>query len=299
MFPKKIPLDLHGCEIKVVANIADPYVMDANLTTEDAREIGIEAVVFRNILRKMNLTQNLITTTYLAYSYRFPNGTVIGTHEYLSKGECDLVYGQKWNAIFLSEVFDNTYVHYTDSFTWHVPAALPDELLNSPLEILLVPNIVQSLQQSQISRDLAVLKKGHMIPLKDMADISMKPANGIAFFGAVCRTKYVMRKLYSSPDGKPKVYMIKPSFHAVTLTMHMVRGFPLLDRMNDIIFRSIAAGFHAKWMNDVEAPTIMEQSELRPLRAGDFRGAYIILALGYLCAILCYMVELKLFVNNN
>ncbi|GLV38117.1 hypothetical protein CBL_10084 [Carabus blaptoides fortunei] len=192
MFPKKIPSDLHGCEIKVVANIVDPYVMDANLTTEDARKIGIEAAFLRHILIKMNLTLNLITTTYLELSFMFPNGTVIGTHEYLLKGECDLVY-----------------------------------------------------------------------------------------------------------DGNPKIYMFKQAFATVMLTMHTSKGFPLLDRMNDIILQSMAAGFHVKWMHDIEVLKSSKESELRPLRTDDFRGAFIILALGYLTAILSFVVELKKYVSNN
>ncbi|GLV32026.1 hypothetical protein CBL_12018 [Carabus blaptoides fortunei] len=310
MFPNKVPLVLPGCEIRVVANIAMPFVMDATLPVEDSRKIGMEAVILKNILGRINLTQKLIASTYSTLSFIFSNGTVVGTHSYLAEGKCDLVYGQKWNAYFFADYFDNTHSHHIESSKWHVPLALPGQqwtnillafdypLWLSVLIMLFCMILVTwlfgfiSTQTGRYSSlglcslkiwymllmgssgspsDLAILKKGYVVTMEEIRNIWLDFPKDTALLGPTTLSNFVLWLLQYYSD---------------------VKGFPLVERMGDIILRSMAAGFNAKWQRDLEPYRTPEKNELRVLTTEDITGVYIILALGCLIAILSFIIEI-------
>lgn len=68
IFPPKIPLDLGGCKLRMMAYPMIPYVLNLNASREKAAKAGIETAIIHVLSKRMNFTGNI---KYMGYFFVF------------------------------------------------------------------------------------------------------------------------------------------------------------------------------------------------------------------------------------
>lgn len=65
IFPPKIPLDLRGCKLKMMAYPMIPYVLNINASREKSAKAGIEIAIIHVLSQRMNFTGKLMYTFFI------------------------------------------------------------------------------------------------------------------------------------------------------------------------------------------------------------------------------------------
>lgn len=125
MYPEKIPNDVNGCEIRMMAYPMIPYVINLKANREKASKAGLEVTIVHVLSQRMNFTTKYIPHNHsfwgfkdLSNKYQFMFGS-------LYNKECDLTLGMQFgNASHVID-FDGSYVHLMDASVWWVPIAMP------------------------------------------------------------------------------------------------------------------------------------------------------------------------------
>lgn len=121
-FPNKVPDDMKGCEIRILAYVIPPYVINI-LAKKDVRKAGFEIMIINLVAERMNMNTTYLITSYPHWGYIMEDGTCIYMLKVLFEKKADVVFGMViGNESFLS-VFDTTLFHVTESIVWFVPSA--------------------------------------------------------------------------------------------------------------------------------------------------------------------------------
>lgn len=79
--------------------------------------------------------------------------------------------------------------------------------------------------------------------------------------------KSVAGLYYTNDDGSPMVAALDTKYISLSIPIcgYATKGFPLLDRYNEIAFRLHAGGFLAKWLRDIDS-SFYGRSSKDPIR---------------------------------
>lgn len=103
---------------------------------------------------------------------------------------------------------------------------------------------------------------------------------------------------FVTANGEPELYTFKDRIVLLMGLMPMSRGFPLMQRINDLLVRITEAGFLHFWFSNLkETPAIIAKgvnSNQLKLSLDNLQGAFFLLAIGILLASLVFIVELVL-----
>lgn len=125
-FPRKVPLDMHGCPISLAANIYPPLVLNPYLTEDNAGKGGSEVSLVHNIVRHMNM-RSTITAGPTQFSVKFENGSYRGVLSHVAEGRVHLGYGTVFpNMTYFQDMDVTVFYHYVQ-LSWVVPTALPSK----------------------------------------------------------------------------------------------------------------------------------------------------------------------------
>lgn len=72
-------------------------------------------------------------------------------------------------------------------------------------------------------------------------------------FKSVKIAKYLIPKIYTNSDGRPKLFQLKDVLTIYKIHMKMIRGLPYYQRINQLIPRIIENGLFSKWSADIES----------------------------------------------
>lgn len=103
---------------------------------------------------------------------------------------------------------------------------------------------------------------------------------------------------FVTANGEPELYTFKDRIVLLMVLMPMSRGFPLMQRINDLLIRITEAGFLTFWFSNLkETPAIIAtglNSNQLKLSLDNLQGAFFLLAIGMLLASLVFIVEFVL-----
>lgn len=105
---------------------------------------------------------------------------------------------------------------------------------------------------------------------------------------------YLIPRYYSYPNGKSMLYTFGEVEFVVWVKYFTYKGFPFLERVNQLIFLLQSSGFIAKWENDIAFVQRkgLDISEHKTLSLSHLEGAFYILVLGIITSIVIFLFEI-------
>lgn len=121
MYPDKVPNNLQGCKINVVAILIPPYVINPWGDKSHPSKSGIEVTILHIIAKQFNFTERYLKHGLTNWGFRFANGTYTGLYTYLLTKQADLFFGLAPSQF--NEDFDMSLPIVMEETTWWVPSA--------------------------------------------------------------------------------------------------------------------------------------------------------------------------------
>ncbi|GLV45960.1 Ionotropic receptor 7c [Carabus blaptoides fortunei] len=115
IFPQKVPLDLNGCEVKIMPYVIPPYVIDYNITEDDPGRAGIEVTIMRNVAKRMNFRIRMIKNFYSHWGYRYPDGNYSMMYKDLLDYKTEMIFGFANGNASHNMDLDASFQHLHDS----------------------------------------------------------------------------------------------------------------------------------------------------------------------------------------
>ncbi|GLV45941.1 Ionotropic receptor 7c [Carabus blaptoides fortunei] len=123
LFPRKVPDNLNGCEIKLMAYLIPPYVLNISANREDPTVAGLEVTIMHIIAEELNLTERYISHNFTSWGEKLPNGTITNMFKALDDHDAELIFGMVPLNSPEDHEFESTLIHVTESLIWWVPMA--------------------------------------------------------------------------------------------------------------------------------------------------------------------------------
>lgn len=125
MFPPKIPLNMNGCNLRIMAFPMIPYVIDIDSSRNEPNLAGLEITILNALSEKMNFTQIYVPCPYKSWGFKDSTGKYQMMFKSLFNNETDIITGMTFgNASHVID-FDGSYVYLMDCAVWWVPSAQP------------------------------------------------------------------------------------------------------------------------------------------------------------------------------
>ncbi|GLV45607.1 Ionotropic receptor 7c, partial [Carabus blaptoides fortunei] len=124
IFPQKVPLDLNGCEIKIMPYVIPPYVIDYNITEDHPGKAGIEVIIMRNVAKRMNFSIRMIKNFHRHWGFRFEDGNYSMMYKDLLEFKTDMIFGFTYGNASYSKDLDASFSHLHDSSVWFFSSAI-------------------------------------------------------------------------------------------------------------------------------------------------------------------------------
>lgn len=123
VFPKKVPAQLNGCEINLMAYNIPPYVLNVSANREDPKVAGLEVTIMHNIAQQLNMTERYIPHNYKHWGTVLPNGTMTNMYKEIADRKVDTMFGMIPFGTPPQFQFECSFIYVTESLTWWVPTA--------------------------------------------------------------------------------------------------------------------------------------------------------------------------------
>jgi ionotropic kainate glutamate receptor 3/ionotropic kainate glutamate receptor 5 len=131
LFPSKIPLNFHGCQIRVSTFEYMPFVGRKKTTESDPSRVifdeGLEIRLLKHISEKKNLSIKLLDLPADGgkWGVHLGNGTWTGVTGEIIRSYSDVATGNWWYRCHLIEEAECLMPHSIDQVRWYVPCAKP------------------------------------------------------------------------------------------------------------------------------------------------------------------------------
>lgn len=136
----------------------------------------------------------------------------------------------------------------------------------------------------------------------EFCPLSEECINRTAFQGDFASVKnsrqvnYLVPKFYLDADGQPMLKRLKANIAQVVAVHYFNRGYPFLDRYNEVVLQCHESGLLGKW--DAEAQNLKKVVEksaevLKPLTVPHLKPAFYVLVIGNGLAFICFLFELQ------
>lgn len=93
IFPQKVPNNLKGCQLRMLALKLPPYVINPELSKDKIKEVGIEVYMLHIMAKKMNFTENYLKNNYTDWGNKLSNGTYVGMYSVILNNNADFMFG--------------------------------------------------------------------------------------------------------------------------------------------------------------------------------------------------------------
>lgn len=113
------------------------------------------------------------------------------------------------------------------------------------------------------------------------------------------QTKFFIPKYYVDAEGNPLIYSLPRPLHIINLNMVMVKGYPLLDKFNELLLRMRANGLITKWFREFlsmgNRRTVSKVAKTASERMSLDKTwlAFMVWYIGSVPSILCFLIELS------
>ncbi|GLV43733.1 Ionotropic receptor 60a [Carabus blaptoides fortunei] len=119
LYPPKVPMNFHGCQIRLLAFYYQPYVINPY----SSKNPGLEVVMMNEFGKAMNFTPIYVNHKLTHTGYKFARGVYSELYRMLYNYEGEIMFGSlKVNSTF-NEEFDSSYTHMRDDICWYAPKA--------------------------------------------------------------------------------------------------------------------------------------------------------------------------------
>lgn len=123
IFPNKLGLSFHGCPVKILPLVIEPYIL--HLYRKD--NPGYEMVMLREICRHLNLTIQYVDHSYKHWGTKLSDGTYTDMYNLMLQNKAELMIGMVLANESYAEDLEDTYPHSEVDLTFHVPTPLTVE----------------------------------------------------------------------------------------------------------------------------------------------------------------------------
>lgn len=169
-----------------------------------------------------------------------------------------------------------------------------DEILTSGIEWASLPTLKRFFNNTDDWRVAKINKEWNteQSALNGLRRIAYK--RDYAFCLLTNNAHYEILKLVA-PDLEPLVYCL-PGYLTYPSEIYMTKGFPLKDRIDQLIYRIKATGLMSKWQNDIAYYVKLTNSRYvsddnQKLTISHLQGAFMVLGIGLGCSILSLICE--------
>lgn len=178
-----------------------------------------------------------------------------------------------------------------------------DQILKNKLKLYLMPNTIQYFNGSNWQMQTILKEWKNCTHIHDcLAKVAFQRDS------AVCIPRLYMEYVYNryvDANKQPLLYYFKESVVSYPITMYMTKGYPLKQRINDLVSRIISAGlittweqkvFDYKWKNaSLLAEESSEEPENKWLTIHHLEAVLFSLAIGHSFALLVFIAEIIVY----
>lgn len=105
-------------------------------------------------------------------------------------------------------------------------------------------------------------------------------------------TQYFIAKLYTLPNDRKMIYEVDENTNSIWVRVHVLKGYPLLDRFDDVLMRLQSNGLMYKWDKDTRSKVkTVEGDEHKRLKVEHLQGAFMILGFGLSMSLGVFVLE--------
>lgn len=178
-----------------------------------------------------------------------------------------------------------------------------DEILDNKLKLYLMPNTIQYFNGSSWQMKTILKEWNNCTHIHEcLARVAYQKDS------AICIPRLYMEYAYNGyvdVNKQPLVYYFRDSVVSYPITMYMAKGYPLKQRINELVERIISAGFITaweqkvfdyKWKNaSVFAEESTEEPEQKWLTIYHLEAVLYSLAFGHSLAVVVFVMEVVIY----
>lgn len=168
-----------------------------------------------------------------------------------------------------------------------------EELAESPIPIGGVPFVREMLKKEDGEHYQMIVRKWNNCPLT--IDCVNRTANNrnFAVVKSLKTVNYLTPKIFTFPDGRPKLYGVRTTIVHFFVWFHTTKGLPYLSRFNHLIRGIQENGLISKWTRDVEqTKKFSPHSEYREVGIQHLKVVFFIYIAGNGLAIIIFLCEI-------
>lgn len=107
-------------------------------------------------------------------------------------------------------------------------------------------------------------------------------------------TRYFIPKHYLDAEGIPMIYSLERSLYKFHINFIMIKGFPLLEKFNELLMLMLANGMISKWIQDFKlgqfkTNVVIEQQQIS---MNHIWVSFLVLFSGIGCGLLVFLIEI-------
>lgn len=120
VFPRKLGLYFHGCPMKVLPLIIEPYVLDLDRDVNP----GYEMMILRTICQHLNITIRYVKNPFIHWGTKLSNGSYTDMYKHMWEMKAEIMIGMVLANESYVDDFEDTYPHTEVDLTFSVPTPL-------------------------------------------------------------------------------------------------------------------------------------------------------------------------------
>lgn len=181
-----------------------------------------------------------------------------------------------------------------------------DEMLNSNMPFLLIYTLKRYFANTDDWRVKRISDNFQGCYDSDACLNRIAYQRNLAFFTLKVHMDFDTMK-YVDSTGRPLIYCFDNYYLVYPAQMYLTKGFPLRDRIDQVIFRIRDSGLLLKWKSDVfwkwrhrflNSIPLADNSN-KPLTIKHLLAVFFVAAVGYCFALLVFVIEILIFYINK
>lgn len=243
--------------------------------------------------RLPNVMQNTLSIVFGMPIKTLPKSTILRAFLFLWIFN-SLVMDIYYTTFMISKLTDCSYEGQINTL---------DQILKSKLKLYLMPNTIQFFNGSTWQMKQIHKEWNNCTHIHDcLAKVAFQKDS------AVCIPRLYIEYVYNryiDADKQPLLYYFKESIVSYPITMYMVKGYPLKQRINELVSRIVSAGlitfweqkvFDYKWKNaSILAEQTSEEPEKRWLTIEHLEAVLFTLVIGHTLAAVIFLIEIFVY----
>ncbi|GLV36699.1 Ionotropic receptor 60a [Carabus blaptoides fortunei] len=209
-----------------------------------------------------------------------------------------------WSSIgfILASAYQSQLLSILTSPIYNHQLSTLQELADSSLHIAYTGHGLDSYKDSTVEVERRIFAKAQFYPPAEFVTFIRNHSSHIAFQGSATRIRYTHLLYYTNPDGTSKIHEIQKSMFKTISCMYTARGYPLLERINNIVRLLLENGLFHKWIKDMDMDKVhdvMSENKTGKLSMHDLKGIFGLLLFGIVLSSLTFIVEIFISYKNK